>query len=291
MRFSYLIIVLALALSACKTGERKAPNGFEVKVIKEGEGEYAEPGKFLVLNMLYKDSKDSVWNDTRTKNIPVVILVPDTTNIKNEKGMESAFRVMKKGDSVQLVVTAKSLFENTWQTQVPAGVNPDDKITFLVGCKEVTDREGIQKIQTEIQAREMEKMQKLAVEQMALDSAAIDAYLATNNIKAEKATKGLRYVITKLGNGPRPSLESTVKVNYKGSLLENGTVFDQSQAPIEFPLANLIQGWQIGFQLLPKGSKATLYIPSTLGYGQNGSPPVIPANANLVFEVELIDFK
>jgi len=205
--------------------------------------------------------------------------------------MESAFRVVKKGDSLELTVTAQSLFENTWQQPVPAGVKPEDKITFLIGCKEVTDREGIQKIQADIQSREMERMQKLAVEQMALDSAAIDTYLASNNIKAEKGTKGLRYVITKLGNGPKPSLESTVKVNYKGSLLENGTVFDQSQAPIEFPLANLIQGWQIGFQLLPKGSKATLYIPSTLGYGQNGSPPVIPANANLVFEVELIDFK
>jgi FKBP-type peptidyl-prolyl cis-trans isomerase FkpA/FKBP-type peptidyl-prolyl cis-trans isomerase FklB len=53
----------------------------------------------------------------------------------------------------------------------------------------------------------------------------------------------------------------------------------------------LIQGWQIGFTLLNKGSKATLYVPSSLGYGPNGYPPSIPANANLVFEIELIDFK
>src|SRR5438128_3249174 len=177
MRFSYLIIALVISLAACKNSERKAPNGFVVKVIKEGEGNFAEPGKFLVMNMLYKDSKDSIWNDTRKKNVPVVILVPDTTNLKNEKGMESAFRVMKKGDSVELVVTAKSLFENTWQQPLPAGINPEDKITFLIGCKEVTDREGIQKLQADIQAREMENMQKLAVEQMALDSVAIDSYL------------------------------------------------------------------------------------------------------------------
>src|SRR5882724_13123378 len=177
MRFSYLIIALAVSLTACKNSERKAPNGFAVKVIKEGKGKFAEPGQFLVMNMLYKDSKDSVWNDTRKKGVPVVILVPDTTNIKNEKGMESAFRVIKKGDSLELTVTAKSLFENTWQQPVPAGVNPEDKITFLIGCKEVTDREGIQKMQADIQAREMERMQKLAVEQIALDSAAIDTYL------------------------------------------------------------------------------------------------------------------
>jgi FKBP-type peptidyl-prolyl cis-trans isomerase FkpA len=241
--------------------------------------------------MLYKDSKDSVWNDTRKRDIPVVILVPDTVNIKNEKGMESAFRVLKKGDSCQLQVTAKSLFEDTWHQPVPPTVKPEDKITFLVGVKEVTDREGIEKIQNAIQAREMEKGRKAAEEQVALDSVAIDAYLASNNIKAEKGANGLRYVITRLGTGAKPSPSSTVKVNYKGSLLENGQVFDQSQTPVEYPLSNLIQGWQIGFPLLPKGSKATLYIPSTLGYGQAGSPPVIPPNANLVFEVELIDFK
>jgi len=291
MRFSYLVFAFVFVLAACKEASRKAPNGFEVKVIREGEGKFAEPGQFLVMNMLYKDSKDSVWNDTKKREIPVVILVPDTVNIKNEKGMESAFRVMKKGDSVMLKVTVKSLFENTWQQAVSANVKPDDEITFLIGCKEVTDREGIQKIQADIQAREMVRMQKASEEQMAKDSVAIDAYLAANNIKAEKASQGLRYVITKSGSGAKPALSSTVKVNYKGSLLENGKVFDQSQAPIEFPLGNLIQGWQIGFQLLPKGSKATLYVPSTLGYGQNGAPPDIPANANLVFEAELIDFK
>ncbi len=291
MRFSYLTIAVVLTLMGCGTGSRKAPNGFEFKVVKEGEGQYAEPGKFLVLNMLYKDSKDSVWNDTKVRNIPIVIMVPDTTNLKNEKGMESAFRVMKKGDSCQLTVTAKSLFEDTWHQPVPASVNPEDKITFLVGIKDVTDREGIEKIQNEIQTREMEKARIASEAQAGIDSVAIDSYLTANNIKAEKGSRGLRYVITKLGNGPKPSLENTVKVNYRGTLLDGGKEFDKSQTPIEFPLSNLIQGWQIGFQLLPKGSKATLYIPSTLGYGQNGAPPDIPANANLVFEVELIDFK
>jgi FKBP-type peptidyl-prolyl cis-trans isomerase len=80
-----------------------------------------------------------------------------------------------------------------------------------------------------------------------------------------------------------------VKANYKGMLMSDGTVFEQG--PLEYPLSNLIQGWQIGFQKLQRGGKATLYIPSSLAYGINGSPPKIPSNANLIFEVELIDFK
>jgi FKBP-type peptidyl-prolyl cis-trans isomerase FkpA/FKBP-type peptidyl-prolyl cis-trans isomerase FklB len=74
-------------------------------------------------------------------------------------------------------------------------------------------------------------------------------------------------------------------------LLTTGEVFDQAVNPVSFPLNSLIQAWQIAFPLLSKGSKATLYVPSGLGYGERGSGTSIPRNANLVFDVELIDFR
>ncbi|CAN5514783.1 hypothetical protein BH10BAC4_BH10BAC4_06300 [soil metagenome] len=287
MKFSYLLIAAVILCSAC-TKTRKAPNGFEMKVVREGEGKFAEPTQFLVMNMLYKDSKDSVWADTRKRGIPLIIAVADTSQIKTEKGIESCFRVMKKNDSLTFQMTAKSLFDGQ---PMPPTVKPDEKLTFLFGVIDVTDRDGIGKLQAEFQEREMKKSRESAVLQIAIDSVAIDAYLTQKNIVAQHGESGLRYVITQQGNGEKPSMSSTVKVNYKGSLMTDGTIFDQSEAPIEFPLGNLIQGWQIGFQLLSTGRKATLYIPSSLGYGANGAPPNIPANANLVFEVELIDFK
>ena len=67
--------------------------------------------------------------------------------------------------------------------------------------------------------------------------------------------------------------------------------FDESATPIVYPLAQLIRGWQIVFQLFPKGTSATLYVPSPLGYGASGYQPGIPPNANLIFDVELVDFK
>lgn len=129
-------------------------------------------------------------------------------------------------------------------------------------------------------------------EQLQRDITAIDKYLADNGITAQSDPSGLRYVITTAGTGAKPKISNTVTVKYVGKLMSNGTIFDQATAnSVNFPLANLIQGWQIGFQLLPKGSKATLYVPSGLGYGTRGSPPAIPANANLIFDVELIDFR
>jgi len=78
--------------------------------------------------------------------------------------------------------------------------------------------------------------------------------------------------------------------NYTGTLFD-GTFFDgTTTTPASFRLSQLIEGWQIGFQLLPEGSTAVLYIPSGLGYGKKGGGS-IPPNANLIFDVELVQVK
>ncbi len=290
MKLSYVFILAVVLFSACSK-TRKAPNGFEMNVVREGEGEFAKPGQYLIVNLLYKDSKDSIWDDSRRRDKPMVIPVADTAAMIKEKGMESSFRALKKGDSVILKATAKSFFEDTWGQQVPPNVKPEAEITFLLGVADILDQEGVNKLQEKMQVRDNEKNTQMQAGQLALDTTAIDSYLIENKIMAIKDRSGLRYVVTKKGAGGKPSLSSTVKVNYKGSLLLDGIVFDQSKSPLEYPLSGFIQGWQIGFPLLSKGAKATLYVPSSLGYGANGYPPMIPPNANLIFEIELIDFK
>jgi len=106
---------------------------------------------------------------------------------------------------------------------------------------------------------------------------------------------GLFYRIAKEGEGDKPQKGNSVKVHYKGELLD-GTVFDSSfkrNQPIEFSIGvgQVIPGWDEGITLLNKGAKATLIIPSDLAYGAAGAGGVIPPNATLKFEVELVDFK
>jgi FKBP-type peptidyl-prolyl cis-trans isomerase len=88
-----------------------------------------------------------------------------------------------------------------------------------------------------------------------------------------------------------PTATSTVEVKYKGSL-PNGYVFDQTPADSTFTneLSGLILGWQIGLPLMKEGGKATLFIPSALGYGSMYAGP-IPPNSVLIFDIELIDVK
>ena len=112
---------------------------------------------------------------------------------------------------------------------------------------------------------------------------------------AEATESGLKYIITKEGKGPKPKIGQTVSVHYAG-YLTNGQKFDSSydrNQPIEFPIGTgrVIKGWDEGIMLLNVGAKAKLIIPPDLGYGTRGAGGVIPPNATLIFDVELLELK
>lgn len=111
----------------------------------------------------------------------------------------------------------------------------------------------------------------------------------------EKTESGLRYKMIQKGSGKKAEKGRTVSVHYSGSL-ENGQVFDSSykrKQPIDFPLGqgHVIEGWDEGIALLQVGDKARFVIPSHLGYGSRGAGGVIPPDATLIFDVELMDVK
>jgi peptidylprolyl isomerase len=125
------------------------------------------------------------------------------------------------------------------------------------------------------------------------DTAATDLPGEPVSGAVQTTSSGLQYAILQEGSGEKPTAGSTVSVHYTGYLMD-GTKFDSSVErgePIQFVLGQgaVIPGWDEGIGLLGKGAKAKLIIPPELGYGAQGSPPVIPANATLVFDVELVD--
>ncbi len=111
----------------------------------------------------------------------------------------------------------------------------------------------------------------------------------------EETASGLRYKIEEKGSGPKAEKGKTVSVHYKG-MLPDGSVFDSSYTrnqPIDFALGKgqVISGWDEGVQLLNVGDKARFVIPSNLAYGERGAGGVIPPNATLIFDVELVAVK
>jgi FKBP-type peptidyl-prolyl cis-trans isomerase FkpA len=124
------------------------------------------------------------------------------------------------------------------------------------------------------------------------DAQASKAYLekAASAPGAIKTDSGLIYRELRPGTGTSPSATDTVKVHYRGTLV-NGTEFDSSykkNEPLKYPLNRMIQCWIEGVQKMKVGGKSELVCPASIGYGDQGMPPDIPGGATLVFEIELL---
>ena len=127
------------------------------------------------------------------------------------------------------------------------------------------------------------------------------AFAATSPAFAEETTtaSGLKIIDTEVGSGATPATGQTCVMHYTGWLYENGqktTKFDSSVdrgEPFAFPIGTgrVIKGWDEGVASMKVGGKRTLIIPPELGYGAQGAGGVIPPNANLIFDVELLDIK
>jgi FKBP-type peptidyl-prolyl cis-trans isomerase FkpA len=134
--------------------------------------------------------------------------------------------------------------------------------------------------------------QQMQTEMLAMKQAKA-ADVMSENAKRDGVTvteSGLQYEVITEGEGAKPVASDTVKVHYRGTLLD-GTEFDSSYSrnePIEFPLARVIAGWTEGLQLMSVGSKFKFLIPSDLAYGPRAQGP-IPANSPLMFDVELLE--
>jgi len=173
-----------------------------------------------------------------------------------------------------------------------AGLSEIDFKSFLTGMQRVFEGKEVE-ISEEVAGTFMRAyFGKLDEAKGAVEKAASDSFCNANKAKADvKVTEsGLQYKVLKEGTGEIPKTGQEVTVHYTGKLID-GTVFDSSierGEPAKFKTDQVIPGWTEALLMMPVGSKWELVIPSDLAYGSRATGP-IPANATLVFEVELLE--
>jgi FKBP-type peptidyl-prolyl cis-trans isomerase FkpA len=290
-------IALAIVMAACSGNSSfKTEGGTEVKYVEKGDGELPVDSLVSIYYMSYstEDGKELMKVDV---NNPLPLKVSK----ENAAAQGELFQVLtqlKTGDSVGFELVAGELFEKTFRAPLPDSIAADSKIKFQIAYLDQLTETGYYEMM-------QKKSEAHAAKQISIDAITLDEFMAENSIEAEVTDSGLRYVITEEGSGPKPENGQMVRVDYAGWVLE-GAYFDTSikevaeeqglynpnrqYQPYSFPLGRgqVIKGWDEGIALLNEGSKARLYIPSSLGYGTRGSGQVIKPNSILVFDVKLV---
>jgi FKBP-type peptidyl-prolyl cis-trans isomerase len=246
------------------------------------------PGGFLKVNLISK-VKDSVLKSTYG-TAATYLLVPDSTKPGRPYDITEITPLLKKGDSVYFVQEIDTLFKGAPPESMPPFFKKGDKLYIGVKVLDVFPNE-----QAAQQDYEKE-MAKAAEGQLKTDDKALADYLAKNNIKAQKLPGGSYVEILSAGNGEQIATGKFISVMYRGKTLA-GKVFDTNMdssfnhtAPMEMVVGSqpVIKGFEEGLKALKQGDKAKIYIPSTQGYGPQSPSPDLPANSNLIFEVEIL---
>lgn len=265
-----VVVGLALLLFAgCAKKVTTTKSGIRYSIDTVGNGVAVKGGDFVTIHYklwiakdsskLFKDwsgdstKKNDLIGDTRRTNQPAKFVLGAGVLL----GSEEAIIGMKKGETRSIVVPSKLAFGERGYGPIP----PNSNLKFVV---------------TLLDSKEQLKMWNLD----------------TTNIQT--TSSGLKYIIVQKGTGPYPESGKTVMVQYSG-FLTNGKRFDSSVErgePYMFTVGmhQVIPGWEEGILFLNKGSKARFIIPASLAFN-NRKVGQIPANSDLIFDVELLDIK
>jgi len=152
-------------------------------------------------------------------------------------------------------------------------------------------RQTLEAFDARMRARE-EEFGRRMLEAAKVNRAKATEFALANGRKQGVTTRpsGLQYEVIRAGTGGSPTLDDTVVAHYRGTHID-GREFDATDPkgdPASFPLRAVVPGWQEALPLMKTGGKWRIYVPPQLGYGEEGSPPVIEPNELLIFEIELL---
>ncbi len=277
-------------LKAQDKGFTTLTNGVQYKIYTPNNGEKVKPNDVMVFNFIQKTDKDSVLLSSYTAGRPVIVPLQPSQDLRD---LMYFFPLMAAKDSALVRIPADSLFAGQ-QGPRPSFLGKGSYLNFIIKMEKVSPMQ-------EYMDKYKNHMDSLSKGEKAL----ADSFVTAKKLVLQPGENGLRYQVLVAGKGVKPVKGDSVWVNYTGRLL-NGKVFDSSveavakeaglsqpgrkYEPIKFVLGagNVIPGWDQGIALLTEGSKATLLIPSTLAYGEEGAGEDIAPFSTLLFDVELV---
>jgi FKBP-type peptidyl-prolyl cis-trans isomerase len=266
-----------------------SPSGIYYMEDKPGTGRPLQNGDMVKMNFTISSIDGKKVFSSLDRNNPITF---EYGKQFDTKGFEECVAKMKKGTKAHFIVPSEMAFGERGRKDMNGNeiIAPYATMLYEVEILDIQTKAQVDKENAEKQAKAKAEAQEAESKEPGL----IKNYLKERNITVKPVASGLYYVEKVKGKGPKAIKGKKVSVHYTGRLLD-GTIFDSSlerkpAKPYEFTLGNgeVIAGWDEGIAMMNEGGKATLIIPSKLGYGSSGSGGKIKPFSPLVFDVELV---
>ena len=284
-----------VSLFACGDGYKTTDAGLKYKIHTDAEGKPGQIGDMISLRMKVYTAKDSLLEDGFTYPMPIEFVLQKSSF---KGGIEEGLLLLSKGDSATFKIPVDSMFNEAKGRPRPKFLEAGSSMSFIVKVIDVIPNKEFEKKRIDFAKTQLNRVMQMpnVVKQAAIDDKILQDYFKKNNITAQKADLGLYYTIETPGTGKQVVAGDSTTLHYTGTLLLNGKEFDSSKKrnkPFTFNvgLGEVIPGWDLGIAQFKVGTKAKLYIPSTLAYGDKQASPDIVANSILVFDVEILNTK
>jgi len=296
-----LLVVAAASLAGCKNF-KQGDGGMLYTIVDDKSGPKIKEGDVISLNGVIKNDADSVLSSTYEMGHQWATMV-QKPQFKGD--LISGLELLSEGDSAVIKINADTATKRSGQPK-PAGFK-GKYFVYCVRIEKVFSKD--KKLPDSVFQKKISAYFKGLNDKIKADEPAkIKKYIADNKLNVTTTASGLSYTITQQGTGPKPLMGDTAVVNYVGKFL-NDKVFDTSildvakknkkvqpgrpYAPVRIAVGvhAVIPGWDEALLLLPKGTKATVIIPSSLAYGEQGMQGLVGPYTPLIFDMEVVDIK
>ncbi len=289
MKFFTIIFVFCLVSYSCNnesSGDSKTPNGYSYKMHSNNDGPIAKPGEVVSLHFELMNDKGEVLDNSRNSptNVPTMQIPEEITGELMRNPMLALIQLMSKGDSASIIVPIDSI------PNAPAEFQDNKSINYIVKVIDIEDGDTY-KTRMQAEATEKQGAAKIVEEKMTgIAKGALQDYLA-GKLKSTDLGDGLKLALIEDTGNVKAKAGDNITVQYYG-FFKDGNSFDNSYRagrPFSFELGKgmVIKGWDLGLLEVPEGSSGIIEIPYALAYGDQGSPPTIPAKTDLYFYVNV----
>jgi FKBP-type peptidyl-prolyl cis-trans isomerase len=288
MKWTIWLAIGSLFTISCNQEKTQKAGSFDLIFYTNESGAKPQPGEYAYFQMDFRDDNDKLLQSYRDqKRMPSIKIPKSGSPIYKENPIPDALRQMSINDSVGIIIPKDSIpdLSSAYEDLV--------HVQYILVLKEILNEAEYQTKLSEERQKEMARMSANKARLPEIEKIAEETIqgVKAGTISPTYLENGLGYVIHEMGDGDMPTKDRMITAQYYGALQSNGNRFDDSFSKgrgysFRIGRGGVIQGWDEGFMLFPVGTKASLFIPSAMGYGERGSGPSIPPNSDLYFYVE-----